>query len=582
MSNALEQASLIMVPSGYEDGTLGSLKPLDGSGDFTFSRGSNISATRVNADGYIEKGYENLLLQSNTFSDAAWSSSNFTLTPNQSGYDGSTDAWKAQVSTTYNSLSQNFGGSGVYTFSGYFRKGDSNEGIRFNFSASTDTNVYVDLTDGSSTFNGTLIERSITDVGSGFYKVVVTANLTNPNSVRIFVTNGGTTTIAGNIYIQDAMLNQGMVSYPYVETTTASVAGGILEDMPRLDYSNGSCPSLLLEPSRTNLITSSEYFGAYTNSDFTLTTNDSTSPEGLTNATLFEATGTSAKYIEYNLAGAGTYTQSYFFKKGATSGYPSLSMFGLASNDYETGVFDFDAKTFDETSGSITSFTNVSYDYEDFGNGWFRIWQTFTASKTNQRVRIVMFNEPTPTLGSIGQRNWTASGESFSVYGWQTEAGSYPTSYIPTYGVSQTRLVETTDTLTLPQPLGTDFTIFIDTKLFQDGNGLIQFLGASVGVYKIYSYANHYDILNLQNGQFLVKTDAAPNGKIALSQSGSTIKIYVNGQEKTKAGGVGNTTEITKFRINQTSVGSNICLLNQMIIFPTALSDDECITLTTI
>ena len=65
MSNALEQASLIMVPSGYEDGTLGSLKPTDGSGDFTFSRGSNTSATRVNADGYIEKGYENLLEQSN-------------------------------------------------------------------------------------------------------------------------------------------------------------------------------------------------------------------------------------------------------------------------------------------------------------------------------------------------------------------------------------------------------------------------------------------------------------------------------------------------------------------------------------
>ena len=69
--NALEAASLVMIPSGYEDGTLGSLKPTDGTGDFTFSRGSNISATRVTADGNIEKGYENLLLQSNTF-DTTW------------------------------------------------------------------------------------------------------------------------------------------------------------------------------------------------------------------------------------------------------------------------------------------------------------------------------------------------------------------------------------------------------------------------------------------------------------------------------------------------------------------------------
>ena len=58
--NALEAASLVMIPSGYEDGTLGSLKPIDGSGDFTFSRGSNLSATRVLENGYIEKGYENL------------------------------------------------------------------------------------------------------------------------------------------------------------------------------------------------------------------------------------------------------------------------------------------------------------------------------------------------------------------------------------------------------------------------------------------------------------------------------------------------------------------------------------------
>ena len=91
--NALEAASLVMIPSGYENGTLGSLKPTDGTGDFTFSRGSDISATRVNEDGYIEKGYENLVLQSNTFSDSYWIGINPpTLTANQQGYDGTNDA----------------------------------------------------------------------------------------------------------------------------------------------------------------------------------------------------------------------------------------------------------------------------------------------------------------------------------------------------------------------------------------------------------------------------------------------------------------------------------------------------------
>ena len=78
MSTALEAASLIMIPTSYSDGLLASVKPNDGAGDFTFSRGSNISATRVNEDGYIEKGYENLLLQSNTF-DTTWANSVATV-----------------------------------------------------------------------------------------------------------------------------------------------------------------------------------------------------------------------------------------------------------------------------------------------------------------------------------------------------------------------------------------------------------------------------------------------------------------------------------------------------------------------
>jgi hypothetical protein len=71
---------------------------------------------------------------------------------------------------------------------------------------------------------------------------------------RIYPTDGGTSAIIGTIYIQDAQLEQGLVAQPYIETTTAAVYEGITDNLPRLDYSGGaSCPSLLLEPSRTNL-----------------------------------------------------------------------------------------------------------------------------------------------------------------------------------------------------------------------------------------------------------------------------------------------------------------------------------------
>ena len=52
MANLLEQASIILTPTAYDNGSMLSVKPENGDGDFTFSRAS--SATRVNANGLIE------------------------------------------------------------------------------------------------------------------------------------------------------------------------------------------------------------------------------------------------------------------------------------------------------------------------------------------------------------------------------------------------------------------------------------------------------------------------------------------------------------------------------------------------
>ena len=83
----------------------------------------------------------------------------------------------------------------------------------------------------------------------------------------------------------------GLVATDYIETGTSAAQSGILEDMPRLDYS-GSCPSLLLEPQRTNIFEQSEYFsGSYWGKTGTgsgiapvVTQNYAVSPEGLQNA----------------------------------------------------------------------------------------------------------------------------------------------------------------------------------------------------------------------------------------------------------------------------------------------------------
>jgi hypothetical protein len=71
MSSFYEDASLVMIPSGYKTSKVYSAKPTDGAGDLVFTR-SNDTATRVGPDGLIEKVRTNLILQSNSFSDAAW------------------------------------------------------------------------------------------------------------------------------------------------------------------------------------------------------------------------------------------------------------------------------------------------------------------------------------------------------------------------------------------------------------------------------------------------------------------------------------------------------------------------------
>ena len=52
MANLLDKASILLTPTAYDNGSMLSVKPTDGDGDFTFSR--NSAATRVNAQGLVE------------------------------------------------------------------------------------------------------------------------------------------------------------------------------------------------------------------------------------------------------------------------------------------------------------------------------------------------------------------------------------------------------------------------------------------------------------------------------------------------------------------------------------------------
>ena len=112
MSSYFDEASLVMIPSGYKNQKVYSIKPLDGAGDLVFSRAS--SATRVASNGLIEKVRTNLVLQSQAF-NTTWALDNgggtgsVTVTANYAAApDGTTTADRIQITrgTAYSNIFQ--------------------------------------------------------------------------------------------------------------------------------------------------------------------------------------------------------------------------------------------------------------------------------------------------------------------------------------------------------------------------------------------------------------------------------------------------------------------------------------------
>lgn len=560
----IDLASLVLAPTAVKDGKVYNAIPNDQ--DFTFSRGTE--ATRVNSAGLIEKARTNLLLQSNTF-DTTWTTSNASVTGGQSGYDGSSDAWLLESTSTAFSLYQNYTQSGVSTFSIFAKKGTSASfGIDIFTSVSTNAQFF-NLSNGTLDYStGSVVSADIIDKGNGWYHCIVTTN----NTGTIYyarITNG-----VGNTYIQSAQLEQGLVSTDVITTTTTSVTVGITDDLPRVDYSGGGCPSLLLEGSRTNINTQSEYFGSssWNKARMSITDNAVTSPEGVQNGANFVEDSTSNShplYDTFTVSSGTSYTVSMFVKKG--------------SRDY----FRFNAATssaitfFNLADGTVHSGTG---GIEDFGNGWYRCSMTFTAASTSEEIYI----EPSINGSSA---NYQGDGSvSMSIYGFQLEAGSYPTSYIPSYGTSTSRSADScsltnasnlfnNDTavwLIDIERMGIDYTDIGDSLTLKDGSNVRQitlWFDAPLHRIRFRDGKNSFTTIGSSGG--VIETPAGERKKIALKIDGTTLKVFADGVQKGS-----NYTRPTAFdftKMDMTGIGYKI---KNVQFYTTALTDAQVIELT--
>jgi hypothetical protein len=555
MATLFDSASLVMIPSGVKEDKLYSIKPTDGSGDFTFSRGSDIQATRVNSSGLIEKAKENLLLQSNSF-DTTWTYNNTIETGGQSGYDGSSDAWlitKLSPSAFAN-FKQSISSSGLQTASFYAKAGTLTK-VGILVGGGDNPYVSYDLSAGTILAQrASVIDSSITDVGGGWYRCTMTYNVTIVD-VNIYPDWDQTNT--GTIYIQDAQLNHGLVAQDYVETTTTAVVEGLTADLPRLDYSGGaSCPSLLLEPSRTNLLRHSEYFGNYdTQLGATITQNNTISPEGVQNASTFSIQPVQYIYTNTgaNLVSGTTYTFSAYVR--VTSGTKDFIMF-----------------TFSGSGNEFNSPTNTAT------TEWQRFDLTFTA------VANAVTN-----LYPVGQDGFT--GGDFEVYGVQFEVGSYPTSYIPTYGTAAVRGLEYYANNSATDLIGqTEGVLFIDFTPNTDivSTKWLAFLGSGTDYIGIY-VVNGTNKIRLEVGDAGTQassdtTNAIVEGqryKCAIAYKQNDFVAYVNGvQIGTDSSGSVPATSTIRSYYNLSSIDSTDT--HQLLLFKTRLTNAELAALTTI
>jgi hypothetical protein len=592
-----DKSSLVLIPSGTKTGKVFSQKPVSGDGDFTFTRAS--AATRVNADGNIEKETINLFRYSEEFNQgSAWSKQGGAqISPNAStAPDGTNtaDLLYPSISGVVKAAIQSFtSASGTqYAQSIYVKASGKNFAALYALNGSAGPAMWVNLTTGAITNGSTpnVVGRFATSVGDGWWRIGF-ADLGNGTIgyMHIYPTDtAGSQNVTANgtdgILIWGGQLNYGSVAQEYIKTTTAAVYGGITDNTPRLDYTDSSCPALLLEPQRTNLVDYSEYYDLF-HQNVTLTTNADTSPEGVDNASKIVVSSTSQPRIErFNTwSNSTTYTMSGYVKAD-TGRYIG---FGLYSPEMGNQWVRFDL-TNETFVYSDTNWSNAAI--VDAGDDWYRLSATMTTDAVNSSrsgFKLATMKSNSYNTGTIG--------DSFFVYGLQLEVGSYATSYIPTYGSSVTRARDENYKAGIGSLLNdSEGTLFLEVKGISNG-GDSRRLSISDGttnnrvVIEIDEVAGRFKSFMSKEGNTTGTLTSSNNvqtdtNKIAVTYTSSIFKMFLNGVKvATDTTIIGSPIglEIIRFA-NATNNHKMQGFVKQTLVIPTAITDQEAIDLTTI
>ena len=336
---------------------------------------------------------------------------------------------------------------------------------------------------------------------------------------------------SGKVY--SILPTDGVGDFDFSRNTTATRVNkdGLIEtvtnNIPRLDYLNSDCPSLLLEPQRTNLNTYSESPTGKTTQNVTLTNNNETSPNGEFTAIKVADDSVDFRHRFWannvSVTSGAQYTISFYVKKNSSNRYIYLNAGILGVN----GSFSLDNQ-------SVTGSMQV---FESLDNDWYRIGLTGTAPTTQSSVYFIQMQLGTTDASYIG------NGSSFYFWGLQMEQGSYPTSYIKnsTAGsvTRQKDFIDGAGSSSLFNSLESTFFVeiasFLNAQTSSNGIELADISGQN-RITLQYDTTNNQircDVRVLNSAQAIITTqsfDVTNFNKMAITYKLNEVKFYVNGQ----------------------------------------------------
>ena len=396
---------------------------------------------------------------------------------------------------------------------------------------------------------------------------------------------------AGTLYSIKPTSGAGDMTVVRATTATRVNSAGLIEsvanNVPRLDYSNGTCPSLLVEPQRTNVKTNSENASGSnwgTAVRVNATINSIASPDGNVTANSIADTavsGTHAFEPSFSATSGTAYTFSVFAKANTLS---QVVIYGYADN----GVFAGQQAIFNITNGTVISNTGGgTTNVVNYGNGYYRVSLTLTSGATSTGYWAF-------GLAKNGLASYLGDGSSLYMWGCQLEAGSYPNSYIPTTSAAVTRNADVISKTGISALIGqTEGTMFVDfiAKGFYNSDNLLMLISTGSGGEIIY--------LNLVSGtieayiaasstqQFLYNgvtvLTANTSHKLAIGYANNDIVLYHNGTQLA-TDMTASIPACTLLRVGN-FLGGTLQFnsgINSAILFPTRLTNAELISLTTI